>query len=447
MAVTAARIGQAPLTIDWSNFTRVPPGEGTRAKIYDPDVNELQDAWSKLRARFDSGEVGYFNSPSDPSLSQVSESLEVAQAIRETLNPTDCLFLGIGGSALGPLSLLEALEHRRKDGVRFHFVDNIDPVLWRKTLSSLNPETTLVCIVTKSGGTFETVAQALCALEWLGPIRRRSHVLAITDPTKGELRELAQYEKWRTLQIAPSLGGRFSVFSPVGLFPLALAGLSAEAFLKGAELVSLAQERVALEKNPHFILAWHLIRHAPKRTVHVCLPYSTALSRFGDWWVQLWGESLGKDGLGFTPVAGVGATDQHSLLQLLRDGPDDKVVFFINVGFYPDPVPTPALDLPVTLKLDQFRLLRNCSFASLLAIEYQATSKVLARKDRPTLSFQIDDLTERSLGALYFSFAHLTSIIGTLMGVNPFDQPGVEEGKIYIKEWLSESREVGKHDS
>jgi glucose-6-phosphate isomerase len=159
----------------------------------------------------------------------------------------------------------------------------------------------------------------------------------------------------------------------------------------------------------------------------------------GQWWVQLWGESLGKDGKGFTPVAAVGATDQHSLLQLLRDGPDDKITWFISVDEVPDPTRIPRAPLIPNLDLPTFQLLQSHTLAELLTVEYRATSMVLTKQRRPNITFQLDRLDERSIGALLFSMCVLTALTGTLMDVNPFDQPGVEEGKVYIRESLARS--------
>jgi glucose-6-phosphate isomerase len=170
------------------------------------------------------------------------------------------------------------------------------------------------------------------------------------------------------------------------------------------------------------------------------MPYSTRLKQIGAWFVQLWGESLGKDGKGFTPLAAVGATDQHSILQLLRDGPDDKVTHFISVDRVGDEVriPTPALASDGA-KYPSFKLLQGHSLHELLNTEYRATALVLTKQNKPNLSWQLDQIDERSMGALMFAFSVLTAFTGTLWGMDPFDQPGVEEAKIYIRESLTQA--------
>jgi glucose-6-phosphate isomerase len=437
MTVTASRLGSAPITIDWSNLARIAV-PGAPATSRGPDAREIQEAWSRLKARFDQGEVGFYEAPAKNELSQANESLALAESVLKRRQFTDCLFLGIGGSALGPISLLSALTDRCQSGVRMHFMENPDPTDWKGTIRCLNPETTLVVCVTKSGTTFETMAQFLLALEWLGPERAKTHVIAITDPAKGDLKSFAMQYDIPTLHIAPSMGGRFSVFTPVGLFPAALAGLKVQDFLLGARQVRDHLEKAPLEKNPLFILASELIRHSTRRTVHVCMPYSTRLRLLGSWFVQLWGESLGKDGKGFTPVAAVGATDQHSILQLLRDGPDDKVTFFMTVDKVDDEVRIPKATRGLeTGRYPAFKLLQGHTLHELLATEYRATSLVLTKQAKPNLTLQLDRIDERSMGAIFFAFSVLTAVTGTLWGINPFDQPGVEEGKVYIRESLS----------
>lgn len=437
MAVTASRLGSAPITLDWTQV----------AGKYSPDSEQLSEVWKKLQSRFSSGEVGFYNSPIDPEISQLNECQTLAEQLLKKNIFTDCLFLGIGGSALGPISLLSSLHDHCKTGIRFHFVENPDPLDWKSTISQLRPDSTLVCIVTKSGTTFETMAQALLALEWLGKERWQTHCVLITDPSRGDLREFAWEEKLISLPIAPSMGGRFSIFTPVGLFPAALAGLSTSSILAGAKQVRDYVEKTPVEKNPIFILGAELIRHYPKRSIHVCMPYSTRLKILGSWFVQLWGESLGKAGKGFTPLAAVGATDQHSILQLLRDGPDDKITFFIHIDKVSDEVRIPKSPVKADRKVyPAFKILEGHTLQELLTIEQQATSLVLTRQARPHITFRMDQLDERSMGALYFTLSTLTAFTGSLWEVNPFDQPGVEEGKVYIRDALNQEKPSSQED-
>ena len=430
MAVTASRLGHSPITLDWSNLFHK----------YDPDQEELEESWNRLKKRLHPQDVGFYDSPVQAELSQAAECQALADSILKKQVFTDCLFLGIGGSALGPMSLLAGLQEKCTQTFRFHFVENPDPLDWKATLHRLRPETTLVCAVSKSGSTFETLAQTILALEWLGKPAWKTHLVIITDPTKGDLRAFAEHEKIPTLSISPSIGGRFSAFSPVCLFPALLAGLSIDSFLLGAKQVRDFIEKTPPGKNPLFIIGSELLRHASKRSVHICMPYSTRLKSFGAWFVQLWSESLGKEGKGFSPLAAVGSTDQHSILQLLRDGPDDKITFFLTIDQVSDEIKIPKGSLFADQRIyPAFQILESHTLHELLQIEYQSVSRVLTKQSRPHLTFSLDQLDERCMGALYFAFAVLTAFTGTLWSINPFDQPGVEEAKGYIRKALSNS--------
>ena len=245
MSVTAARLGSSPLMLDWSGILRHPKSvSGSPAS-----KAMFEDAWKKLQARYASKEVGFYDSPITPAIHQLAECQALAQKILSSGNFTDALFLGIGGSSLGPISLLSALTSANKHALKVQFMENPDPTDWKSRLSGLNPQTTLVVCVTKSGTTFETMAQFLLALEWLGFDRWKTHTVAITDPQKGDLKKFATEHELPTLHIDPSMGGRFSIFTPVGLFPALLAGLDAEAFLKGASQVRDYVEKTSAEKK------------------------------------------------------------------------------------------------------------------------------------------------------------------------------------------------------
>jgi glucose-6-phosphate isomerase len=439
MSVTAARLGSSPLMLDWSGILKNPKSiSGSPAS-----KAAFEEVWKKLKVRFDAKEVGFYDAPMTAQIHQLPECQAMAQKILNSGNFTDALFLGIGGSSLGPISLLSALPASTKSPIKVQFIENPDPTDWKARLSQLNPQTTLIVCVTKSGTTFETMAQFLLGLEWLGFERWKTHTVAITDPKNGDLKKFATEHEIQTLHIDPSMGGRFSIFTPVGLFPALLAGLDAEAFLKGASQVRDYVEKTSAEKNALFQIGSDLVAHFDKRPIHVCMPYTTLLKSFGSWFVQLWGESLGKDLKGFTPLAALGATDQHSILQLLRDGPDDKVTFFLTVDRVADEIKIPHLNR-LRGKFNSptpqaFQILEGHTLHELLRVEYRAISLVLTKRNRPQFTWNLEDISERSMGALYFAASVMTAFTGTYWGVNPFDQPGVEEGKIYIRDALSKA--------
>ena len=230
------------------------------------------------------------------------------------------------------------------------------------------------------------------------------------------------------------------MFTPVGLFAAALAGLNTEAFLLGAKKIRDYCEKASAEKN--LFMTWgHSLQalYSSHRT-HVMMPYTTPLRLLANWWVQLWAESLGKDGLGFTAIPSLGAIDQHSMLQLLRDGPNDKIIWFVNVQDFKTQVKVPGIDF----KVKSFDLLEGQELGSILDTEFRAVQKVMTNQKRPHLQLQIDSISEESVGALFFTLSVLTSYMGDVMNVNPFDQPGVEEGKIYIRETLVKKKEQAK---
>src|SRR3989338_4609923 len=175
-----------------------------------PDVGQNKMAWQTLQARFNSHEVSFYDAPLNPEISQIEATHQLVNQLESECDWESVLFLGIGGSSLGPLSALSALRDQCDSHPHFHFLENPDPIDWKFTLSKLNPSTTLVVCVTKSGGTFETMAQFRIALEWIGQRRWKSHVIAITDPHKGDLRKCVNHLGFRSLAIHPGLGGRFS---------------------------------------------------------------------------------------------------------------------------------------------------------------------------------------------------------------------------------------------
>jgi glucose-6-phosphate isomerase len=183
------------------------------------------------------------------------------------------------------------------------------------------------------------------------------------------------------------------------------------------------------------------------------MPYASGLKQYGAWFVQLWAESLGKDLKGFTPLSALGAVDQHSILQLMRDGPDDKVTFFLTVDSVPNEVKIPHLNRLkekwTTPTSPAFQILEGHTLHSLLKVEYQAIALVLAKRGRPNFTAHLEKLDERNMGALYFMGSCMTAFTGTLWGLNPFDQPGVEESKVYIRESLARmaSERLGADDT
>ena len=415
--------------------------------------NELgitESQWHDARASFAAAHaaveaqrasLGFLALPTNEPL--LAASLNVVEQAHGRFS--DVLLLGIGGSALGPIALRTALrplawntlDAAARDGhPRLHVLDNVDPGTIATVLARLDLTKTLVLVVSKSGGTVETMAQYLIVRDALGralgDARAHEHLVFVTDPEVGALRRIARAEGITTLDIPPNVGGRFSVFSPVGILPAALIGIDVRALLAGAAHVTALAASNDPSTNPAgtFALLQWLADTRHGRHIQVLMPYADPLRDIALWFVQLWAESLGKtrgDGAftGPTPLAAVGATDQHSQVQLFMEGPRDKTVTFITVrGRELDgPIPPRHGDIP------ELSYLRGHTLGELLDIERRATAGALAARGRFNANISIDAVDAWHVGALLQLFALATAYAGALYGVNAFDQPGVELGK------------------
>jgi len=398
---------------------------------------------AELRARRKEGDYGFYDLVHQDAT--VREILSFAEGMGQAHDHV--LVLGIGGSALGTKALLNALKrpawNELDDDAREFFprltvLENVDPVTVRTTLDRIDPRRVLVNVVSKSGGTGETMAQYLIVRQWLetalGAAAAR-HLVFTTDPEKGALREIAKAEGIPALPVPPDVGGRYSVLSPVGLLPAALVGIDIEALLRGAgRAVERAESDDLMTNAPALYAAllwaadtWHGAR------VQVVMPYADRLREFSEWYRQLWAESLGKRldrrgeliNAGPTPVGAVGATDQHSQVQLFMEGPYDKAITFVDVEEHGTDLTIPGRDgLPAELAY-----LGGHSLQELLRAELEATSSALARMGRMSMTLRLPELTAETFGELLMFFQVACGYAGIWYNINPFDQPGVELGK------------------
>ncbi len=349
-------------------------------------------------------------------------------------NLDDVIVLGIGGSGLGARMLRRALvdpAESRPGFPRLHVVDNVDPRRLYHLLTTLDAVATLALVVTKSGSTAETMAGYAVVRGWLeatlGEDEARRRLVAVTDPEKGDLRAISEADGLDTFAVPHEVGGRFSVLSPVGLLPAALMGLDVAELLTGAALMRRAALRPAWRSNPALALALALHQHhtAGRRNVAV-MPYADGLADFAAWFAQLWAESLGKrPDYGPTPQAVLGATDQHSQLQLYTQGPRDRVVWLLETAEHDVEVAVPERQYGYA-SLDY---LAGRGLGELLAAERRGTTLALIKAGTPSLLTTLPKLEERELGALIFLCEAAVSFSGRLAGLNPYDQPGVEDGK------------------
>lgn len=349
--------------------------------------------------------------------------------------------LGTGGSSLGGQTLAALAESPfgpRQGRPKLHFLDNIDPLTFEALARELEFERTGFLAVSKSGGTAETLMQVLTLLpeaqRRLGREGAARRFAVITEPHANPLRRLAERHGIEILDHDPGVGGRYSALSLVGLLPAMIAGLDPIAVRRGAaDVLDRAFPNDPAESAPAVGAALNVWLLRQKRlSTTVLMPYIDALASFGLWFRQLWAESLGKDGTGTTPIRAMGTVDQHSQLQLYLAGPADKVftvIVMARAGTGPKVAPGPAGDQALAY-------LAGRSMGDLLEAEQRATIETLAANGRPVRVITLSRLDERVMGALMMHFMLETVIAADLLGVNPFDQPAVEEGKRLAREHL-----------
>jgi len=344
----------------------------------------------------------------------------------------DVIVLGTGGSSLGGQTLVALAPPGR---TRIHFMDNVDPHTFALLFKALDSAKTGLIAISKSGGTAETLVQFFACMNWLSK-RSAARTVVITEPKPNPLRELAAARKLRTLDHDPNIGGRYSVLSIVGLLPALIAGIDVAALRRGAGAVldaTLAAKdpRDAIPAVGAAISVALNQRHGIVSTV--VMPYVDRLAHFGLWFRQLWAESLGKGGKGTTPIRAVGTVDQHSQLQLYLDGPADKMfslVMLAQAGKGPR--------MPAKLADARLAYLGGKRMGDLIDAEQRATAQTLIRNGRPTRIFTVERLDAQSVGALLMHYMLETMIAAELWGVNAFDQPAVEQGKVLARQYLGE---------
>ncbi len=416
----------------------------------DPDrlrgdlARRFRHAFEHVASVRTAGEAGFFDLPGDRTLcARVREAADGWGRHFEAV-----VVVGIGGSALGAAALKDGLlppswneldSEARKHFPKLYILDNPDPDSVSALLGRLNLDRTLFNVVSKSGSTAETLALFLVIWRKLedavGPKALKDRLLLTTGEGPGVLRKVAREFGIRTLPVPGNVGGRFSVLSPVGLFPAASGGIDIEAVLAGAGEMAERCSTSVLTENPAGVLATllHLADTEQGAGIHVFMPYADRLKALADWFQQLWAESLGKAlnlagervEAGPTLLPATGATDQHSQLQLLMEGPRDKVVVFLGRR-------ATAEDVAVPVRFSRepaLSCLGGRTLLELLDVERRATAEALRREDRMNMTVMVDRVDAGSLGGLIMLFQIAVLYAGALYGVNPLNQPGVELGK------------------
>ncbi len=385
----------------------------------------------QIQEEREAGKLGFYDLP-DQNIDQI---LKTAEELREHFD--NFIVLGIGGSALGNKALYSALKTSRELDKNVIVLDNVDPHLLYQTINSIDLSKSVFNVITKSGTTAETMSVFLICLDILKnnfPDDYRDRIIITTDREKGFLRQMINQDGYRSFEIPDTVGGRFSVLSPVGLLSSAYAGIDIRELLKGAAAIRRHCDEPHLFSNAAYLNGLlHYIYFKKGMNISVMMPYSNELYDLADWYRQLWAESLGKRldqkgnqiSVGQTPVKSLGTTDQHSQIQLYMEGPEDKVITFLEVLEFDYDYTIPSL-FSEEVSLDY---LHNKTLSELLNTEKLATEIALYEAGRPNCSVILPALREYHLGEFIFMYEVQTLFTGYLFNINPLDQPGVEAGK------------------
>ena len=366
------------------------------------------------------GDIGYYALPDigkHESLERIKNKYKTKQNV---------VLIGVGGSSLGAKAISNML------GLEIIFIDNLDESVIKGALAKISLENSVFIISSKSGTTIETISIYKVLLAHFKP-KDFSSFIFITDEGS-PLENYAKSVGGKLFFIPKNVGGRFSVLSNCGLVPLAFAGADIKAILEGAKAM---KERFLGQNDPLILQKAHHYATHPNAKINVLFSYDSRLKAFNEWYIQLWAESLGKrrgyKRMGLTPVGLVGSADQHSFLQLIMDGPKDKSVTFLKV----------AAKNEITVPDINLEFLNSCDFTNNLSVSFiqnsQSTATLQALKSE---NISVDEITlsrldEWHAGALIYYYELLTSACGVMLGVNTYDQPGVELGKMLLKKMLS----------
>lgn len=346
--------------------------------------------------------------------------------------------IGTGGSSLGAKTLVDIKRPWFTAAKpQIHFLENVDPSTLSALLSELSLPDTGFLAVSKSGTTAESMScLTLCiAAAERADLNIADHFTFITEPGDRPLRALGEQYQCPILDHDPKVGGRFSVLSLVGLIPAAIAGVDIMAIRAGAQAVLNTVAGPVDECPPAVGAAVNMALAKHGKTLTVLMPYLDRLESFGQWFRQLWAESLGKDGKGTTPIRSMGTVDQHSQVQLFLDGPDDKFFTVLGLQAATDDIIFPAFQ---DSRLDY---LTGRTLGDLLVAEQRATHDTLVNNGNPVRLITIEELDAFTLGALLMHYMLETIIAAELLGIDAFDQPAVEEGKVLTKQYLAEAKD------
>ncbi len=432
------------LVLDYNNMMAdyIGDEQGFSSTVFEENKKFISKAYNIVKENRGKGMMGWTDLPYNQN-EIVKDILFTAKNIRKKFD--NFVVLGIGGSALGPTAVFQALCHLRHNELpkskrkvpKLYVEDNVDPERMSALLDVIDINKTCFNVITKSGATSETMAQYLIIMDILKSKlgdKAKDHMIATTSMTKGNLIKIAKAENLKTFYIPDGVGGRFSELCPVGLLPAAVLGIDIKAMLAGAKhMDKICMNKNVLE-NPALISALLQVLSMEKgKNVSVMMPYADSLKYIADWYCQLWGESLGKavdnDGkevfVGQTPVKALGVTDQHSQVQLYREGPFDKVITLIGVKNYRTTfeISKGCEDIP------DVSFLCGHTLNELITAEREATEYALTTAKRANHTIILPEVNAFTIGELLYLFEMETAYAGAMLNINTFNQPGVEGGK------------------
>ena len=433
------------IRMDYNNMLPHMIGEhGINKETFDKLAPQIAKANKAMAAKRKAGQMAWRELP----YNQNEVVKEINAYVAEMKDQIDAfVVLGIGGSALGPMAVQQALNHsyynelpREKRGgfPKLYVVDNVDPERLVYLFQTVDPTRCLFNVISKSGSTSETMSQFMIVQqlleEKLGKEAAKKLIVCTTDAVSGNLITIAKNEGYKYFTIPSAVGGRFSELTPVGLLPAAFCGIDIAGLLEGAAQMDKMCEAEDIYKNSaHMFALLHYIGMTTGKNISVMMPYADSLKYISDWYAQLWAESLGKqfdlDGnivnVGQTPVKALGVTDQHSQVQLYAEGPYDKIIVFLGVDEYRETITIPKTygDMP------SLGFLGGVTHNQLIKVEQDATEYALTKAKRMNMTLTLPKVTAQTLGQLLYFFEVATAYAGELLNINAFDQPGVEEGK------------------
>jgi len=392
---------------------------------YNPTISD-EDVFSEIVKEKE--DIGYYN--------LVHQDTSAFKEYASKVKQKNIVVLGIGGSTLGTYAIYKFLKHSKDLSKKLYFLETTDPIDIQSKLDGIDLDDTLFIVISKSGTTVETIS----TFKYIHSLVKidKTNTLIITE-FDSKLNEYAVANGMTRFEIPKNVGGRFSVLCAVGLVPLAIVGIDIDAILAGAR--SVHDSFFAKEKDYEKVIkkARFFVEYKNSFNINVVFSYSSRLEGFNKWYIQLWGESLGKIDInkvkqGLTPVGIIGPIDQHSFLQLIVQGKHDKTMTVIKVDNFENDLKIPAINLA---GLEELNYLNNIDFASLINMQADATIEAINNlKDIPCDVITIDGVSEASIAGLMYEYELLTSVCAKFMHINAYDQPGVESGKIILKNKL-----------